>query len=393
MNVLMLHSVGNCSASWPERYLSVTVAHFVSVCALLADARYRVLDLPAWLESRGASDDERSRSFVLTFDDGYLDNWVFAFPILKKYGLKATIFVSPEFVDPRSIVRPTLGDVWEHRLRQDELITLGYLSWDELKVMQGSGVFDVQSHSMSHNYVFRSGNVLDFYCGQPGYGWLVRLERPEKKAFSLSEDQSDLVPTGFPVLESDRALGCRAYLVDRELVDFLSSALEKRNGRSDPDGFREAGFRAVKDWGARRGALGRFESDEEMGKRYRYEIAESKRIIEEKLQKRVEYLCSPGGAHTQLGLRLAEEAGYKATTLGSRYRGEGMVMNSKGPRISRRGLGSFVEVKGERYLVPDPQFLAKRVESLDGGFLSRAIFRLRISGYRLAARFGGLPRF
>ncbi len=47
---------------------------------------------------------------VLTFDDGHLDNYVNAYPILKKYGLKATMFVivdsldKPDFVTKEQII-------------------------------------------------------------------------------------------------------------------------------------------------------------------------------------------------------------------------------------------------------------------------------------------------
>jgi hypothetical protein len=33
------------------------------------------------------------KSIVITFDDGYLDNWVYAHPILQKYGMHAVVFV------------------------------------------------------------------------------------------------------------------------------------------------------------------------------------------------------------------------------------------------------------------------------------------------------------
>ncbi|MBP7216043.1 MAG: polysaccharide deacetylase family protein [Candidatus Omnitrophica bacterium] len=66
-----------------------------------------------------------ARTLVLTFDDGYKDNYTYAFPILKKYGLPATIFV---------II--------------NEIGRADRLSWEEIKQMQASGLITIGSHSL-----------------------------------------------------------------------------------------------------------------------------------------------------------------------------------------------------------------------------------------------------
>ncbi len=54
------------------------------------------------------------RPVLITFDDGYVDNYTTAYPILKKYNLKATIFVVTGFLSKRK----------------------GYLTWDQLREME-----------------------------------------------------------------------------------------------------------------------------------------------------------------------------------------------------------------------------------------------------------------
>jgi peptidoglycan/xylan/chitin deacetylase (PgdA/CDA1 family) len=67
------------------------------------------------------------RTVHLTFDDGYRDNYSEAFPILKKFNFKATVF----------LITSRVG-------------MLGYLNWQQIKEMETSGIFSFESHSHTH---------------------------------------------------------------------------------------------------------------------------------------------------------------------------------------------------------------------------------------------------
>lgn len=66
-------------------------------------------------------------SVVITLDDGYVDNYTEMFPIIKKYGAKATIFVI-----------------------SDQIGKPGYLSKEQIREMSDSGLVSIQSHTKSH---------------------------------------------------------------------------------------------------------------------------------------------------------------------------------------------------------------------------------------------------
>ncbi len=67
------------------------------------------------------------RPVLITFDDGYEDNYTNAYPILKKYNLKATIFVVTGFLSKRK----------------------GYLTWEQLREMEQNGI-TIESHTVTH---------------------------------------------------------------------------------------------------------------------------------------------------------------------------------------------------------------------------------------------------
>ena len=67
------------------------------------------------------------RRVAITLDDGYKDNYTEMFPILKKYGIKATIFIISDYIGKD-----------------------GYLNEEEIKEMSESGLVSFQSHTCSH---------------------------------------------------------------------------------------------------------------------------------------------------------------------------------------------------------------------------------------------------
>ncbi len=81
---LLYHRINN----WPDYYnMAVTPAHFEEQLVFLKEN---------FLISRFADDwsNVNETSVVITFDDGYEDNFLYAFPMLKKHNIPATIFVS-----------------------------------------------------------------------------------------------------------------------------------------------------------------------------------------------------------------------------------------------------------------------------------------------------------
>jgi peptidoglycan/xylan/chitin deacetylase (PgdA/CDA1 family) len=134
--ILLYHSVG-----WPEesvgRYITES-RRFRWQMALLNWLRYRVLSMEEYLRYRIEHQLPPSRSILITFDDGYADNYALAYPILRRHGFAATIFLVSRFLGSTN--------QWD---KQGELSGRPLLAKSEVQEMQDGGL-QFGAHSRTH---------------------------------------------------------------------------------------------------------------------------------------------------------------------------------------------------------------------------------------------------
>jgi peptidoglycan/xylan/chitin deacetylase (PgdA/CDA1 family) len=107
--------------------LAVTPAAFEAQMEYLARNGYHVIPLASLLGFLERGEPIPRKSVVLTIDDGYRSTYEVAFPILRKFGFQATVFLYSDFVGAPDA-----------------------LTWPQMKEMEASGLVDIQPHSKTH---------------------------------------------------------------------------------------------------------------------------------------------------------------------------------------------------------------------------------------------------
>jgi peptidoglycan/xylan/chitin deacetylase (PgdA/CDA1 family) len=120
--ILTYHRVGQRVSR-----MVVTPEQFEAQLDYLKRNDYRVIrlaDVPEFLEGRRALP---RRAVVITFDDGHISSYQYAYPLLVKYGIPATFFLYTDFLGAKE-----------------------GLGWAQIREMAKSGLIDFQAHSRTH---------------------------------------------------------------------------------------------------------------------------------------------------------------------------------------------------------------------------------------------------
>ena len=121
----------------PEDGMTCSSAKFEEFCRYFR-ARFKVIALREQIAGSRAGKD-MGGSLSITFDDGYFDNFQVAAPILEKYQLPATFFVTTGFLGT-SFVAP-----WDAALRAAPR----WMDWSHVRALASRG-FEIGNHSDTH---------------------------------------------------------------------------------------------------------------------------------------------------------------------------------------------------------------------------------------------------
>jgi peptidoglycan/xylan/chitin deacetylase (PgdA/CDA1 family) len=304
--VFLFHAVKPAQLDIQLRYLQVN-----GYCTVDADA----------LETIVRMSPRNERAIALTFDDATWTFWAYAFPLLKRYGFRAILFVIPGIVPDDLEHYPNLDDVWSGDCTMADVENRGRIqplcTWRELRTMHDSGMVDIQSHSLFHSRVAISPRLVD--CLYPGFDTdfygnvnvpISSLDDPHYPSRKLR--------LGAPVFESAPRLVCRPRFKESpELVNAMTRYVKEHG---DNAFFGRPNWRTELESIYRKrpcGSLGEYETSEEMEVAARRELFQSKEILEQRFPgKKVLHFAYPWFGGSDMADRLAAETGYRMVYYG-----------------------------------------------------------------------------
>lgn len=124
--VIMYHHIDENSAT---SRLSVSPESFGRQMEFLRSRKYNVIPLEGLISLLKEKKRLPPKTIAITFDDGNLDNYTNAYPVLKKFNLPAAIFVIVNDANGKST-----------------------LTWDQMREMQENNI-TIGSHTLSHPFL------------------------------------------------------------------------------------------------------------------------------------------------------------------------------------------------------------------------------------------------
>lgn len=189
--VLMYHHVSPREGDM----VTITPRTFEAQMRHIKDAGYRTLALNEVLAFIEGRLDIKEKAVAVTFDDGYLDNYVYAFPALVAHGIKAAVFAVTGWVEKATEAnasgwtdKKTLIEEFKSRPPSHSetklLIEKGFhnravVDWEMAEEMEGSGLVEFHSHTVSHKSCDRvTGDELSAELKGSKSAIEARLKRP-----------------------------------------------------------------------------------------------------------------------------------------------------------------------------------------------------------------------
>lgn len=125
--IFLYHHIVDNESQIEYDYMQTTKDTFEKQIIGLENSGYHFISYDDLIQYKEGKKSLYKKSAILTFDDGAEDTYKNAFPILKKYDIPFTMFIITDYVGSDT-----------------------YMTWDEARDVQNSGLGLIASHSQKH---------------------------------------------------------------------------------------------------------------------------------------------------------------------------------------------------------------------------------------------------
>lgn len=136
---LMYHKIGDYPKGSQLQKLWVTAKDFRKQLQYLKDHGYTAIHFADLKRAEEGAAPLPQNPVLITFDDGYANNYELAFPLLKEMNMKGNIFLVYETIETYN--------VWHNPATEP---SLNMMTWAQVREMQDSGLIEFGSHTMKH---------------------------------------------------------------------------------------------------------------------------------------------------------------------------------------------------------------------------------------------------
>lgn len=226
-----------------------------------------------------------NNSILLTFDDGYFDNYKYVFPLLKKYNIKATIFLNTLYIkdkrenDPEILLNYDANyKAIENFLKVENSGSEQYMTWEEIKEMYDSGLIDFQAHSHKHTAVFTDKKISGF----------TKKEKMDFTDLYLYGNVSD----NYPIFPKRSEYSARAVKIKTDFFNTFKVYFEK-----DLVNIKEYNeqLSSAQNFINNKPEFFEIETEEEYKTRIVSDFIQNKNLIEKNLGNKVQFFVGHGG--------------------------------------------------------------------------------------------------
>lgn len=195
--VLLYHMFSENPEDWNS--MAVSPDQFESILIALKEAGYTTM-LPGEFLNAYRRGTLPEKPILITIDDGYLSNYQYAYPLLQKYDMKATIFV--------------IARLFDYNYDDYMYVNPSMFTAAQAREMIESGLVSIQPHSYNLHKQYPNKSPIGSYRldGEPESAYIARLEEDFSNArFIVEKDLGDKVvsysyPYGYHSSQSEKVL-------------------------------------------------------------------------------------------------------------------------------------------------------------------------------------------